>query len=473
MSKGVRSRFYADIMSFHQEVTGSCNLVVVKYPNGETSKFMVDCGLFQEDGYYDNNKKMICRPENLDFVLITHNHIDHTGRLPFLVKKGYSGLIYMTSTTKSLIGLALTDSCHVLEDLACRKNEKPLYTPVDVAHTLEKIVPCNYQEKIRITSNITATFFKNGHLLGAAMILVTISYEGCSDINILFTGDYNQKNMFFEVEELPEEVKNLPLTVVQESTYGYTDSTKIESTFENNVSRAVNEGKTIIVPVFSLGRAQEILYVVKKMQEKEKIPLSVPIYLDGKLAVHYTELYLTKKFGIKEEMRDFLPDNFQYADKTMRPTLLTDSNCKIILTTSGMGSYGPAQMYIPAYLPNKKALIHFTGYTAEGTLGRKLKDTAPGDTIQVFGLMLVKKAEVEYTAEYSAHAKADEMIEFLKQFTNLRMVLVNHGQSAVKETFANRIMNEVAPRNVGILGNGYLFRVDTYGLIKTMGTKFE
>ena len=93
MSKGVRSRFYADIMSFHQEVTGSCNLVVVKYPNGETSKFMVDCGLFQEDGYYDNNKKMICRPENLDFVLITHNHIDHTGRLPFLVKKGYSGLI--------------------------------------------------------------------------------------------------------------------------------------------------------------------------------------------------------------------------------------------------------------------------------------------------------------------------------------------------------------------------------------------
>ena len=138
-----------------------------------------------------------------------------------------------------------------------------------------------------------------------------------------------------------------------------------------------------------------------------------------------------------------------------------------------MGSYGPAQVYIPAYLPNKKALIHFTGYTAEGTLGRKLKDTTPGDTIQVFGLMLVKKAEVEYTAEYSAHAKADEMIEFLKQFTNLRMVLVNHGQSAVKETFANRIMNEVAPRNVGILGNGYLFRVDTYGLIKTMGTKFE
>ena len=473
MGKGVRSNFYVDIMSQNQEVTGSCHLVVTKLPNGETLRIMVDCGLFQEKEHYDDNQKLICKPENLDFVLVTHNHIDHTGRLPLLVRRGYTGNFYTTNITQNLMPLALYDTCRILADLSKRKNIPELYTSRDVAQTIEKTKGCEFNRQIRLSNNATVTFFNNGHLIGAALILLQLSYPGYEDINLLFTGDYNNKNMFFEIEELPLEVRKLPLTIIQESTYGSVDSTEMKVVFEENVAKAIIEKKTVIAPVFSLGRAQEILYVLKRMQQDGRLSTSVPIYFDGKLAFKYTSFYFSYAAELKLKMKDFLPDNLQTVDDAMRMGIIRDRETKIIVTTSGMGSYGPAQTYIPAYLPQKNVLIHFTGYTAEGTLGRLLQNTEKGNTVEALGLILVKRADVQYTNEYSAHAKADEMIDFLKQFENIRMVLVNHGQEDVKDQFAKRILSEVDTRNVGILGSGYLFRVNNYGLIKTMGTRFE
>lgn len=473
MGKGVRSNFYVDIMSQNQEVTGSCHLVVTKLPNGETLRIMVDCGLFQEKEHYDDNQKLICKPENLDFVLVTHNHIDHTGRLPLLVRRGYTGKFYTTNITQNLMPLALYDTCRILADLSKRKNIPELYTSRDVAQTIEKTKGCEFNRQIRLSNNATVTFFNNGHLIGAALILLQLSYPGYEDINLLFTGDYNNKNMFFDIEELPLEVRKLPLTIIQESTYGSVDSTEMKAVFEENVAKAITEKKTVIAPVFSLGRAQEILYVLKRMQQDGRLSTSVPIYFDGKLAFKYTSFYLSYATELKLKMKDFLPDNLQTVDDAMRMGIIRDRETKIIVTTSGMGSYGPAQTYIPAYLPQKNVLIHFTGYTAEGTLGRLLQNTEKGNTVEALGLILVKRADVQYTNEYSAHAKADEMIAFLKQFENIRMVLVNHGQEDVKDQFAKRILSEVDTRNVGILGSGYLFRVNNYGLIKTMGTRFE
>lgn len=473
MGKGVRSNFYVDIMSQNQEVTGSCHLVVTKLPNGETLRIMVDCGLFQEKEHYDDNQKLICKPENLDFVLVTHNHIDHTGRLPLLVRRGYTGNFYTTNITQNLMPLALYDTCRILADLSKRKNIPELYTSRDVAQTIEKTKGCEFNRQIRLSNNATVTFFNNGHLIGAALILLQLSYPGYEDINLLFTGDYNNKNMFFDIEELPLEVRKLPLTIIQESTYGSVDSTEMKVVFEENVAKAIIEKKTVIAPVFSLGRAQEILYVLKRMQQDGRLSTSVPIYFDGKLAFKYTSFYFSYAAELKLKMKDFLPDNLQTVDDAMRMGIIRDRETKIIVTTSGMGSYGPAQTYIPAYLPQKNVLIHFTGYTAEGTLGRLLQNTEKGNTVEALGLILVKRADVQYTNEYSAHAKADEMIAFLKQFENIRMVLVNHGQEDVKDQFAKRILSEVDTRNVGILGSGYLFRVNNYGLIKTMGTRFE
>lgn len=478
---GQKDRFYVDIMALQPEVTGSCNLVIVKYPNGTSTKFIVDCGLFQEKEYQEYNLAFPFDCDNLEFVLVTHNHVDHIGRLPLLVKKGFQGKIFTTRTTSLLMGLALNDSYKVLKDTAKRNHTKQLYSEGDVEETLQKVVGCEYEIPCYITPNIKATFFVNGHLVGAALILVQISYPGYEDINILFTGDYNDKNMFFDVPQLPEWVTNLPLTVVQESTYGYMDSTEIVPSLQENIIYCMEKQKTAILLVFSLGRCQEILYILKRMQMEGKISSDIPIYLDGKLAIAYTETYRKADLGLKEEMQDFLPDNFQYVDKISRASLLEDSTRKIVVTTSGMGTYGPAQVYIPAYITQKDCLIQFTGYTAEGTLGRCLKDTPEGEIIRdskgevatIGGLVKKKLANVQYTTELSAHAKADEMVKFLKQFKKLKLVLVNHGEITSKEKFSIRVDEEVNPKNTAILGRDYLFRINPYGLIRSFSTSYR
>ena len=470
---GKKERFYADVMAIHPEVTGSCNLVIVKLPNAETIRFVVDCGLFQEREYEYLNSTLPFAAENVDFCLVTHNHVDHIGRLPFMVQKGFFNRIYATETTCKLMPLALKDSLKVLTEVSKRKNEKCLYKDADVERTLTLLKPCKFDETVRINENVKATFLNNGHLIGAAIILVQISYPGYEDINLLFTGDYNSKNMFFDVNPIPEWILNLPLTIIQESTYGDMDTNEMHKCFKENILKCISEGGTVVTPVFSLGRSQEILYELKCMQDKGELSKDIPIYFDGKLAIRYTDLYVKDGLDVKEDMKNFFPKNLTFVDKLNRCKVLEDKERKIILTTSGMGSYGPAQMYIPEYITRKNAMIHFTGYTAEGTLGNRLKNTEVGDIVEVGGLLAKKKATVEYTTEYSAHAKADEMIEFLNQFKNLRLVLVNHGETEVKNAFAKRIVKEVETKKVGLLGREYFFRVNPYGLVKTLSTKFD
>ena len=470
---GKNCRFYADIMAMNEEVTGSCNLVVVKFPNGETTRFVVDCGLFQEREYEELNHVLPFYPEHIDFCLVTHVHVDHVARLPYMVKEGFFNPIYATKTTSKLLPLELSDSFKVLNHVSKRKNKKCLYSEIDVDRTLSLVRPCEFDETIDVHPNIKVTFFSNGHIVGAALILVQISYCGYEDINLLFTGDYNNKNQFFDVKPLSKWVLELPLTVIQESTYGDMDSSEIQECFKENVEKCLNNHGTVVALVFSLGRAQEILYVLKCMQEKGELSFEIPIYFDGKLAIRYTNLYIKGDLEIKEEMSDFLPKNLIFVDKANRGDVLEDKKTKIIVTTSGMGSYGPAQVYIPEYISRGKALIQFTGFTAEGTLGSRLKNTKIGEFAEVGGMITKKNADVEYTTEFSAHAKADVMIDFLKQFENLRLVLVNHGESQKKKVFAERIADEVNSKRVGLLGREYFFRVDPYGLVKTLSTKFK
>lgn len=470
---GKNCRFYVDMMAMQNEVTGSCNLVIVKLPSEETVRFVVDCGLFQEKKYEELNYVLPFNAENINFCLVTHVHVDHIGRLPYMVKNGFFRSIYATETTCKLLPLALNDSFKVLNSVSKRKNVKSLYSDVDVERTLELLKPCKYNETIKVHENIKVTFLNNGHLVGAALILVQISYPGYEDINLLFTGDYNNKNMFFDVNPIPQWILDLPLTVVQESTYGSMDSSEIHRCFKYNIKKCLYNDGTVIALVFSLGRAQEILYELRNMQKSGELDVQIPIYFDGKLAIRYTDLYIKDGLDVKPEMREFLPENLTFVDKASRSNVLMDTHKKIILTTSGMGSYGPAQTYIPEYIARENSLIQFTGYTAEGTMGNRLKNTQLGEMVEVGGLIAKKRADVEYTTEYSAHAKADEMIAFLKQFKNLKLVLVNHGELTTKKIFAERIMKEVDPKRVGILGREYFFRVDSYGLVKTLSTKFE
>mgnify|MGYP004547496741 CR=1 FL=1 len=470
---GCKSRFHVDIMDIHDKVTGSCHLCVVTFPTGDRLKFLVDCGLFQQEDGEEHNQSFPFKAMDINFCIVTHNHVDHTGRLPLLAKEGFRGKIYATETTCNLLPEALADSYSVLKNNAKTRGMLPIYAEEDVAHAVSFCNPCSYNETIQVSNNVKVDFFENAHLPGAAISLVRISFPGFEDINLLFTGDYNNKSVFQNDVKLPQWVFNLPVTIIQESTYGDTDSTEIEKCFDRNIVKAAEEGWTILAPVFSLGRAQEILYRLKCLQTSGKLDINIPIYLDGKLAIRYTNMYLKGLVQLKEGTENFLPENFQYVDKDVRNMLLNEDNsCKIILTSSGMGSYGPARTYIPAYLGRQRVLIHFTGYTAEGTMGRKIKDTPAGELINVAGLIIKKRAKVEYTSEFSAHAKADTMIAFLNQFKNIKLVLVNHGDPEVKEKFAERIAKEVETKLVGVLSRETLFRVNTWGLVKTIPTKF-
>ena len=251
------------------------------------------------------------------------------------------------------------------------------------------------------------------------------------------------------------------------------NSSDIQYIFEQNVLNALAENKEILIPVFSLGRSQEIMYTLKNWQESGKIDKSIPIYLDGKLAMRYTNLYLKDELDNKEDCKDFLPENFNFvSDKDMRNSIMHDNQCKIILTTSGMGSYGPAQTYLPVYLRKSNALIHFTGYCAEGTLGRRLFDCPFEAKVEISGLQVKKCADVQFTSEFSAHAKADELINFLRPFESINLLLVNHGNIEKKELYANRVIDELNPKDVGILGRDYFFRIDGHGFQKSLTTKF-
>lgn len=470
---GTKLRTYVDVMDLHNEVTGSCHFLVIKFPNNETGRIAVDCGLFQEKENDQYNKGFPFDANKLDCVLVTHNHVDHTGRIPLLVKQGYHKDIYCTKATKMLMPLALADSCKVLRDLSRRNNTKQLYSETDVNETISQLKAVEYEKTIQIHRYVKATFFMNGHLLGAAMILLQIQYEDEDAINLLFTGDYSSRNMFFDVKKLPNWVKALPLTVIQESTYGDMDSEEIVQSFKSNVKNKMESGGTLIVPVFSLGRSQEILKVLREMQDDGDLDLSIPVYFDGKLAIKYTHIYLKDGFGLKDDCLDFLPNNLTYVDEDVREKILSEtSENKIIVTTSGSGGYGPAPLYFQKYIGNFNAMIHFTGFLFEGSLGRTLRDTPSGDFVKINGMILKKFANIEFTSEFSAHAKADEMIKFLQQFKNLKSVLINHGEENVKDKFAERVADEVKVKCVAVLDREYFFRLSPYGIEKSVPTKF-
>ena len=470
---GIKSRFYVDIMDLHNAVTGSCHLCVVKFPDGDSLKFLVDCGLFQDERSESLNSKLPFKAENIGFCLVTHNHVDHTGRIPLLFKNGFRGIVYASESTSELMRHGLYDSYRILKSKAKLLGESPLYSEEDVENALYARVFCNYKKTIKVHEHVRVTFFRNAHIPGAAIIFVQITYPGEENINLVFSGDYKKVSEFSHESVVPKWVLDLPVTLICESTYGYEESKDVVHNFDNNILKALEEGKTVLIPSFSLERYQKILYRLRCLQNEGKLDVNIPIYLDGKLALTYTNMYLRGILDIKPEMIDFLPKNICAVDKVLRRTLLYEDNTqKIIVTSSGKGSYGPARSYIQQYIGNPNILIHFTGYCAEGTLGRRIKDHPKGEDIVVSGIVAKKQADVEYTSEFSAHAKADELIEFIQGFHNLNLVLLNHGDPEVKELFAKRVLAEVGTKQVGILSSDYVFRIGPWGFIKSIPTKF-
>lgn len=490
MSKNTKADMYVDIVALHSEVTGSCNICTVRLPDQRKLKFIVDCGLFQEEKYQKENYYLPFDPKEIDFALVTHNHIDHIGRIPKLYKDGFEGPTFASTTTSELMSYALNNTAEIFEAALSQNQGKvrramqdssipvylsnlmsaPLFDKDDVSLAMDNVYGLEYNRRVKIDPNVSVMFAQNGHLLGASSILVTISYPGQRSINIFFGGDLAKSNMFFDVKAMPKNIYELPVTIIEESTYGTTSNGTIKRVFDDNLIEAVDMHHTFIAPVFALGRTQEILLKIRRLQEAGKLDESIPIFLDGNLAQSYTSYYNHHKKLLREDARNFIPANLTMVHEfSEREALLRKSGAKIILTTSGMGSYGPAQFYLPYYISQPNATIHFCGYTTPNTFGRVLQDTPDGELIDIKGVVVEKKARVLSTNEFSGHAKKEDLIDSITQFPNAKSVLVNHGDTQVKQEYAQTVESTVHPsKGVEILGPDKCVRVGAYGIIKTL-----
>jgi metallo-beta-lactamase family protein len=474
------SNFYVNLEAYHPEVTGSCFKLTARIPGDygvDTIKTLaIDCGRFQERAYEKYNKAPAFDPRDLDFVLITHNHLDHTGNLPQLCQHGYNNPIYCTHITKDAMRIALdddyaismidnadlSDSCN-LASAQDYKMVKQLTKGVDLEKTFS---PCE---------NIEVTFFDNGHLLGAACILVQIFLDKSKKVQIplLFTGDFAKENTFKVVKSLPRWVRKLTnLTVIQEATYGNKSSLDVEETFVDNLKKTIYDGKSALSTVFAQERCPQVTLKIGNEQKKGSIDPSIPVDLDGKLAMRYLGLYIKNSSSFKKEAKNFIPLNTKFINKTTRERVLNSAKQKIIVTTSGMCNFGPAILYIPRYLADPNANIFINGYMAEGTVGRRIVEAYENKekSVYIFGEYVEIKAGVFQTREFSQHARSNEQLNFLKQFDHPpQTVLINHGSTEARLTYENLVKQELGIKDTYICDRGITFKIGPSGFIK----KFE
>lgn len=458
--------FKAYLSAYHNEVTGSRLLVVVEFPNGTTRRILVDCGYFQEIKYRHLNYVDDLNPESIDAMIITHNHIDHTGLIPKFVRYGYQNKIYMTKITQELCPAFLYDCCEQQEENAEDMRQrcpdeadkfKPLYYAEDVDKATDLFVGVSYRKTLEIFPGIKMTYFENGHILGAGMVLLQCHYDGMQDINFFFTGDYRRKNCFYEVPPLPKWLRKLPIIMVHESTYGSTNSNEIKKCFKDNVLTAFEKKQDILIGAFAQGRMQEMLYFFKCLEDEGLLPEDYVICVDGPLGIKTTHKYQSILSWYNPSKADFLPKCVEFVSPKDRSHLPFDGRHKIIITTSGMLSNGPAHYYVPIYLAKENAMIHLAGYAAEETLARKLLETKRADSVKIGGVVIEKKCIVKTTREWSSHITADDGIEFINEFENIIFLAVNHGEENCRNTFAKRVLEETPVKEVGLIDRDEMY----------------
>lgn len=433
--------FNVVVSCLQHEISGSCFLLNMSFPDKTRYNLLVDCGLFQEKKYQNLNSTLPnITPSNIDAVLITHDHCDHDGRLPFLVKSGYSNPIYVTKVTEQYLYKSLKISANISNPKGKKKSKSSeqsdtntiSITPSDVESTIKHVVSADYRNEVQLSENVYFTFYENGHMPGAAIIFVKVCYPGYENKYFLFSGDYDDKNILFDVKPLPEEVTHLPINIFMESTYGTHISEEIQPCFADNLVEAINNNCTVIEFCLSKNRIYQPFKIIDYLQKSKALSTKIPIYIDGPSLI-----YFFKKDCEIFKNSVIIPENVHFVnDQKERDMLLNDKSCKIVFTTSGMGSFGPAPAYIAKYVTHSDAMLHFNSFCVKGTLGDRLKNVDYGQAIP-FKINncgpLIRRAEIRWTAEFSKHAKFDVIKKFLKQFTNIQSIFIQHGELKEKQ----------------------------------------
>lgn len=449
------------------EVTGSCTLLTTRH-----HRILVDCGMEQGADIYENPDLPLAAGD-IDAVLLTHAHIDHSGRIPMLVAQGFKGPIYTTAATAALCGIMLMDSAHIQEFEAEWRNRKgrrkgaepyvPLYTAEDVSRTLTLLNPCDYNKEYRLFEDVTVRFTDAGHLLGSASISVAVTEDGATE-TVLFSGDLG--NLSRPLIRDPQTPPGADYVVV-ESTYGdrlHGERPDYVTQLTRILQETFDRGGNVVIPCFAVGRTQEMLYLLRQIKRDGLVKGhdGFPVWVDSPLAVEATNIYSgdlldyydqeTLELLSRGENPIRLPNLHLSVTSDDSRAINFDSTPKVILSASGMCEAGRIRHHLKHNLWRPESTILFVGYQTEGTIGRKLIDGAP--LVKLFGEEIHVQAHIETLNGISGHADRDMLLGWLGRLPGEkpRKVFVNHGGDEVCDRFAATItealgLEAVAPYN--------------------------
>ena len=438
------------------EVTGSCH-----YVEACGKRFLVDCGMEQGKDVFENVEIPVPASQ-IDYVLLTHAHIDHSGLLPLLFKNGSRGEIISTFATSDLCSIMLRDSAHIQEFEAEWRNRKgrragkeefvPLYTMDDALGAVELFHPCDYNQKIELTEGISIRFTDVGHLLGSASIEIWITEDGVSK-KIVFSGDIGNTNQ--PLIKDPEYLSEADY-VVMESTYG--DRTHGErpdyvTELANIIQETFDRGGNVVIPAFAVGRTQEMLYFIREIKEKGLVTGHgcFKVFVDSPLAIEATNVF-NKNFRacfdedamklINAGINPIKFDGLNLAVSSDESRAINfDMEPKVIISASGMCDAGRIKHHLKHNLWRKECTVLFVGYQGAGTLGRALTEGA--NYVKLFGETIEVQAEIRKMSGISGHADKNGLLEWVNHFTpKPQKVFVVHGEDLVCESFVKCLKEE-------------------------------
>ena len=435
-------------------VTGSCHCVEC---GGK--KLLVDCGLQQGRDEVDN-AVLDFHPGDIDHVVVTHAHIDHSGRLPLLIKQGFAGNIYCTRLTEHLLSIMLRDSAHIQESDAAWQNQKgqragrapvePLYTLEDVEKTMRHVVTAEYGQELDLGDGIRLRFVDAGHLLGSASVEMWLT-EGGETRKIVFSGDIGNKEQ--PIIRDPQYITEADY-VLTESTYGdrlhnVDEKPDYAADLAKIIDETLGRGGNVVIPSFAVGRTQELLYFIREMKEQgmvKSVP-DFPVYVDSPLAGEATRIFSGDLHGYLDEDAIkalkggslFLFHNLCITESSEESKGLNlDPTPKVIISASGMCDAGRIRHHLKHNLWRPECSIVFVGYQAEGSLGRRLLDGV--SSVKLFGEEIAVRAQIVRFHGLSSHADRDGLLRWIDAYTTKpKQVFVVHGDAEVTEIYAQTL----------------------------------
>jgi metallo-beta-lactamase family protein len=429
-------------------------------------RILIDCGLFQglKQLRLKNWAPLPINPKDVDAVVLTHAHIDHSGYLPLFVKNGFSGKVYCSEATRDLCEILLPDAAHLQEEEAEYANRRgfskhhpalPLYTKEDAQAALQLLTPVNFDQDINLGDDLTLRLSPNGHILGSAFVRLQNSKT-----SILFSGDIGRPNDI--LMKAPARIKQADYLVL-ESTYG----NRLHSHEDPKLKLAEIINKTtqrkgiVIIPVFAVGRAQELLYYIHLLKSSGAIADNIPVYLNSPMAADATEIFShhRENHRLTPEQSNALFHTAHMVNSVEESRRLNEARGPmIILSASGMASGGRVIHHLKAFAPNHNNTILFVGFQAAGTRGAAMLDGA--ESIKIHGEYIPVRAKVEYVSNLSAHADYSEIIDWLGGFeTPPKKTFITHGEPIAADAMRLHIEEQL---NWQVVVPDYLETVSLY-----------